>query len=286
MCECRKLVGSIIGKRSSTKSPDMLCNRDGPRGEQSQFIHKVSACFFCGFRDATGGFFRHRSRTDWKGIPSSSSYRSARTNQNARPPVLWRVEEMPALVSRTHIEPFRPVRRHPRPSIIIRTNTPIACRNRTTRASGLPEKSASIAGCASSSHTTPAKGARSWWSSDASRRFWRDASSKTSSARSKGCSESFNTSAADRKPLFKTLGRYCERVWNASWNRANPGPCPLPGQHRQCCTGIDPHMLRLGPGLVSGMAAGKPANGEGGGNRGGFHGYIPTTGYFWVQLLS
>jgi hypothetical protein len=25
---------------------------------------------------------------------------------------------------------------------------------------------------------------------------------------------------ADRKPLFGTLGRYCERVWNATWNRA------------------------------------------------------------------
>ena len=43
---------------------------------------------------------------------------------------------------------------------------------------------------------------------------------------------------------------------------------------------FDPNMLRLGPGRVSGMAAGKPANGEGdgngenhSGNGNSFHGY-------------
>jgi len=53
---------------------------------------------------------------------------------------------------------------------------------------------------------------------------------------------------------------------------------------------FDPNMLRLGPGRVSGMAAGKPATGEGGGNgenHGGNGGEFSRSkfslGTIWVQ---
>jgi hypothetical protein len=73
-----------------------------------------------------------RSRTEANGMPASRSYRSARINQNANPPVLCRgvfgfaSPRMPS-------EPFLPVFRQPRPSMIIRTTTPIACRSRWLR---------------------------------------------------------------------------------------------------------------------------------------------------------
>lgn len=73
-----------------------------------------------------------RARTEQNGMPSLRSYRSARMNQNANPPVLC-AGAPTAWDARTPSEPLRPVFRHPRRSMIMRTKTPIACRNRAFR---------------------------------------------------------------------------------------------------------------------------------------------------------
>ena len=127
-------------------------------------------------------------------MPSVRSYRSARTNQNAKPPELCAgVRATP--VARTPSEPLRPVFCHPRRSIIMRTSTPMACRKRVVRRTWTPARNLSMASCDSSSRTTPARGVRSWWSSDSSMRRWRSTSSKNASTSSKGYSASFTTSA-------------------------------------------------------------------------------------------
>jgi hypothetical protein len=103
-----------------------------------------------GERSATGDFcFPVRSFTDGNGFPLRPSYRSARRNQKARPPVLWYAPGavVPGgTVARTPKEPFLPVLFQPRRSIIMRTNTPIACRNRLVRRGYLDERKSSTAG--------------------------------------------------------------------------------------------------------------------------------------------
>jgi hypothetical protein len=126
-------------------------------------------------------------------MPSSCSYRSARMNQNANPPVLW-VAVLGAAAARTPRDPFLPDFCHPRRSIIRRTSIPIACRSRFVRAAWTPERNRSIAGCDSSSRTTPANGGRSWCLSDSSIRRCRSSLLKKSSTSLKGCSGSFTTS--------------------------------------------------------------------------------------------
>ena len=83
-----------------------------------------------------------RDRTVGNGMPPGRSYRSARRNQKANPPVLWLVPGSfePALPefelffpARTPKEPFLPVFCQPRRSMIIRTTTPTACRIRLVR---------------------------------------------------------------------------------------------------------------------------------------------------------
>ena len=112
------------------------------------------------------GFWRRslkllaRSLTVGNGMPPSGSYRSARRNQRASPPVLWQapgIARRSAIAGRTPNEPFLPIFLHPRRSMSIRTTTPTACRNRLVRRGSLEERKPSMAGWDSSSRTTPAK---------------------------------------------------------------------------------------------------------------------------------
>lgn len=87
------------------------------------------------FRDGAVSV-RLRSLTEGNGFPLRRSYRSARRNQNASPPVLWYAPGVGVrgeTLARTPSEPFLPVLFQPRDSIIMRTTTPTACRNRLVR---------------------------------------------------------------------------------------------------------------------------------------------------------
>jgi hypothetical protein len=89
-----------------------------------------SPCDFFGIvprvtRGSVAANWRHRFRVDANGFRCGFSYRSARINQNANPPVLCRGRPA-AAVLRTPNEPFLPVFRHPRRSMIMRIKTPIA----------------------------------------------------------------------------------------------------------------------------------------------------------------
>ena len=137
--------------------------------------------------------FWHLSCTDRNGIPSASSYRSARMNQNARPPVLW-LMVFPLLVVLTPRDPLRPVFRQPLACMIIRTITPTACRNRLLLWVLVSARDRSMDGWDSSSRTTPDKGGRSWWISDSSIRRCLLLSLKNSRTASKGWSGSLATS--------------------------------------------------------------------------------------------
>jgi len=137
--------------------------------------------------------FRHRSRTDWNGIPSARSYRSARMNQNASPPVLW-LGVNPFFLVLTPSDPFRPVFRQPLACMIIRTTTPTACLKRLLRWVCVSANNRSMPGWDSSSRTTPDKGGLSWWISDSSIRRCLSGSLKNSMTASKDWSGSFTTS--------------------------------------------------------------------------------------------
>ena len=158
---------------------------------------------FCACHGPMGYSFRQRSRTDWYGIPSARSYRSARMNQNASPPVLWS-EAKPSLYVLTPSDPLRPVFRHPLACMIIRVTTPIACLKRLLRWACVPANNRLMAGWDSSSRTTPDKGGLSWWISDSSIRRCLSGSLKNSRTASKGWSGSFTTSE-NLRPWLSSL---------------------------------------------------------------------------------